>query len=88
MAGPLAEAKIDNVYACGPLMQALYDDLPNEVRAGYADGSQALLEQLTSEVRDGDVVMIKGSLGSRMGLIVEGLLALHSEKDAPIGAGD
>ncbi len=88
LAGPLAEAKIDLVYACGPLMQPLYSDLPDEVRGAYADGPQALLEQLASEVRDGDVVMIKGSLGSRMGLIVEGLLALHNKKDAPQGAGD
>lgn len=88
LAEPLAEAKIDTVYACGPLMQSLYSDLPDAVRGGYAEGSPTLLEQLTSEVRDGDVVMIKGSLGSRMGLIVEGLLALHSEKDAPRGVGD
>lgn len=88
LAGPLVSAKIDRVYACGPLMQSLYEELPVEARAGYADGSQALLEKLTSELRDGDVVMVKGSLGSRMGLIVEGLLALQDDKGAPSGAGD
>jgi len=88
LSGPLRDAKIDSVYACGPLTQSLYDDLPVEARAGYTVDSQALLDQLALEVRDGDVVMIKGSLGSRMGLIVEGLLALHNEKNAPVGAGD
>ncbi len=88
LAGPLGEAHIDRVYACGPVMKNLYDDLPADQKAGYAEGSEALLEQLTSELGEGDVVMVKGSLGSRMGLIVDGLLALHNEEDVPSGAGD
>ena len=88
LAGPLADAGIDQVYACGPLMKNLYEDLPAACKAGYAEGSEALLEQLASQLGDGDVVMVKGSLGSRMGLIVDGLLALHSDDDVPSGAGD
>ncbi len=88
LVGPLAEAGIDQVFACGPLMRNLYEALPTACRAGYTEGSEALLEQLVSQLGDGDVVMIKGSLGSRMGLIVDGLLALHSEHDTPSGAGE
>lgn len=88
LAGPLANAGIDQVYACGPLMKNLYEDLPAECRAGYADGSEALFDQVASQLGDGDVVMIKGSLGSRMGLIVDGLLALHVEKDTSSGVGE
>ncbi len=32
---------------------------------------------MTAAVRPGDAVLVKGSLGSRMGLVVEALLALH-----------
>ena len=88
LAGSLADAGIDQVYACGPLMKNLYEDLPAACKAGYAEGSEALLEQLASQLGDGDVVMVKGSLGSRMGLIADGLLALHSDDDVPSGAGD
>ena len=88
LAGPLGEAGIDQVFACGPLMKNLFEELPAASQAGYAESSDALLEQITSRLGDGDVVMIKGSLGSRMGLIVDGLLALHSEDDMPAGTGD
>jgi UDP-N-acetylmuramoyl-tripeptide--D-alanyl-D-alanine ligase len=71
---------VDSVFACGPLMASLYDALPAERRGGYALQSRDLLPMLTSKIRSGDVVMVKGSLGSRMGLVVDGLLAL--EKDA------
>ncbi|HBM89426.1 MAG TPA: UDP-N-acetylmuramoylalanyl-D-glutamyl-2, 6-diaminopimelate--D-alanyl-D-alanine ligase, partial [Rhodobiaceae bacterium] len=88
LSGPLADAGIDQVFACGPLMKNLYEDLPAACKAGYAERSEALLEQLASQLGDGDVVMIKGSLGSRMGLIVDGLLALHSDEDVQSGAGE
>lgn len=88
LAGPLGEAGIDQVFACGPLMKNLYEELPASSQAGYAASSDALLEQVTSQLGDGDVVMVKGSLGSRMGLIVDALVALHSEDNTPVGAGD
>ncbi|MEQ9519622.1 MAG: UDP-N-acetylmuramoylalanyl-D-glutamyl-2,6-diaminopimelate--D-alanyl-D-alanine ligase [Parvibaculum sp.] len=70
------QAGIDRVYACGPLMRALYDALPVDCQGGYAENSEALLSLLARKVGQGDAVMIKGSFGSRMGLVVEGLLAL------------
>ena len=39
----------------------------------YAADSAALVEEVLHEVQPGDVVLVKGSLGSRMGLIVEAL---------------
>ncbi len=64
---------VDLVYCCGPLMKSLWDALPSERRGGYAETSAALEPHVLGAVAAGDAVMIKGSLGSRMGPIVKAL---------------
>ena len=64
---------IDLVYCCGPLMRNLWDALSTGKRGGYADGADALESQVLAAVRAGDVIMIKGSLGSKMKPIVVAL---------------
>ena len=64
---------IDLVFCCGPLMRALWQALPAGRRGGYAEDFAALEAQVLSAVRAGDAVMVKGSLGSRMGPIVGAL---------------
>jgi UDP-N-acetylmuramoyl-tripeptide--D-alanyl-D-alanine ligase len=75
--GGLAEAVkaggIDLVYCCGPLMRNLWDALSAGKRGGYADSSADLESQVVSAVRAGDAIMIKGSLGSKMKIIVNAL---------------
>ncbi len=71
LAGPVDDAGVDVVFACGRHMRALFDALPGERRGVYAETSQGLLDALAGTVRAGDVVMIKGSLGSRMALLVD-----------------
>jgi UDP-N-acetylmuramoyl-tripeptide--D-alanyl-D-alanine ligase len=66
-------AKVDSVFCCGPLMKGLWDALSSGKRGGYADGAQALESQVTKAVRAGDVIMVKGSLGSKMKTIVSAL---------------
>jgi UDP-N-acetylmuramoyl-tripeptide--D-alanyl-D-alanine ligase len=61
------------VFCCGPLMRALWDALPSTRRGGYADTAAALEPDVLSAIRPGDVVVVKGSLGSRMGPIVKAL---------------
>jgi UDP-N-acetylmuramoyl-tripeptide--D-alanyl-D-alanine ligase len=70
---PIAAHQIDLVFCCGPLMRALWDALPSERRGGYADDSSALAPRIIGELRAGDAVMVKGSLGSRMGPLVKAL---------------
>jgi UDP-N-acetylmuramoyl-tripeptide--D-alanyl-D-alanine ligase len=86
----LAEAvpanSIDLVFCCGPLMHALWEALPSERRGGYAENAEMLRSQVLSAIRAGDAVMVKGSLGSRMGPIVRALerLSRHPvHADAP-----
>jgi UDP-N-acetylmuramoyl-tripeptide--D-alanyl-D-alanine ligase len=55
------------------LMANLYERLPKQKRGGCAQKSEDLRAVLLDEVRGGDAVMIKGSLGSRMGQLAEAL---------------
>jgi UDP-N-acetylmuramoyl-tripeptide--D-alanyl-D-alanine ligase len=64
---------IDLVFCCGPLMHALWQALPASCRGGYAQDSAALEAQVPPAIRSGDVVMVKGSLASRMAVIVKAL---------------
>ncbi|MBN8919151.1 MAG: UDP-N-acetylmuramoylalanyl-D-glutamyl-2,6-diaminopimelate--D-alanyl-D-alanine ligase [Rhizobiales bacterium] len=73
----LAQAVIDNevdsVFCAGPLMRALWETLPPERRGAHAPDAAGLEPQVVAAIRSGDAVMIKGSLGSRMGPIVKAL---------------
>ena len=73
LAKTVDEQKADIVFASGPLMRHLWDALPNAKRGAYALTSAELNVPLLAQVRAGDAVMIKGSLGSKMGLVVEQL---------------
>ena len=73
LAEPLARAGVACLFSCGPLMAALQAALPAAVRGVHASDSASLVDELLHELRPGDAVLVKGSLGSRMGLIVEAL---------------
>jgi UDP-N-acetylmuramoyl-tripeptide--D-alanyl-D-alanine ligase len=63
-------------------MQRLFTALPVARRGEWAKTSDGLLAPLLATVRAGDVVMIKGSLGSRMAPLVDALLQ-KGEKERP-----
>jgi len=73
LAEPIAAANADLVFASGPQMKALWDALPVGRRGAYAENSTALAPKLTAALKPGDTVLVKGSLGSRMTVIVEAL---------------
>ena len=75
LAAPLQEAGVDLVFTCGSLMAALTEALPPALRGGHASDSQAVVPQVLGALRPGDVVLVKGSLGSRMAVVVEALQA-------------
>lgn len=82
---PIDEAAIDVVLACGKHMRALWESLPRSRQGAYAETAEALKPALLETVRGGDVVMIKGSLGSRMGPLVEAVKQRFTGKDAGQG---
>ena len=71
---------IDSVFCCGPLMRNLWEALPSTKKGGYADNSAALERHVISAVGTGDAIMVKGSLGSRMKLIVTALQKRFADK--------
>ena len=85
----LADAVVDNavdlVYCAGPLMKSLWDALPSERRGGYADNSAALEPEVLKAITAGDAVMVKGSLGSRMGRIVKALQRRAAQAEQALG---
>lgn len=81
LAAAVDEAGIDTVYACGPLMAHLWDKLPPSRRGAHADTSDGIRSALISSLRPGDAVMVKGSLGSRMGPVVEAIIARYPPED-------
>jgi len=86
LAGPLVASGFDLAFCCGPHMAALYADLPVHVRGAYAPDAAALAAAVTAEVRGGDVVLVKGSAGSRMAGVVSALAALDVSRPAAAAA--
>lgn len=75
LAEPAAESA-DLVFTAGPLMRALSDALPAARRGGWAATAAELAPMVAESIAGGDVVMVKGSNGSRASAIVEHLSRL------------
>jgi UDP-N-acetylmuramoyl-tripeptide--D-alanyl-D-alanine ligase len=69
----LEAARVDLVYAAGPLSHALFSRLPAGMQGLWGDTATAIEGALADGLRAGDVVMVKGSNGSRMGPLVAAL---------------
>ena len=65
----------DLLYACGPAMKFLFDSCPTSMRAFHTADSASLAPIVAGAVRAGDAVLVKGSFGSRMRLVVDALIA-------------
>lgn len=78
----VVENAVDLVFCSGPLMRSLWEALPSERRGGYAEAPTALEPEVLGAVRAGDAIMIKGSLGSKMGPIVKALTRQFSSQGA------
>jgi UDP-N-acetylmuramoyl-tripeptide--D-alanyl-D-alanine ligase len=75
LAGALVAAKVDQVFTAGPLMRHLHDALPAAMRGAHTDNSAALAPLVASAAHANDIVLVKGSAGSRMDVVVAALKA-------------
>lgn len=82
LAPAVVESKADLVFASGPAMAHLWAQLPGSIRGAYAAQSSEIAQKVAAEMRHGDVVMVKGSLGSRMAVVVDALKARAHEHAA------
>lgn len=87
LADPLLESRVDRVFTVGAAMRHLHAALPKERRGVHVDKAAALVPILASELLPGDTIVIKGSLGSAMGQVVDGLLAKGRQDDRRPGEG-
>lgn len=72
---PDATSACDLVFCCGELMGHLFRALPEGKRGAHLPDSGALAPVLKAALRAGDAVLVKGSLGSRMAVVVDALTA-------------
>lgn len=85
LALPLEAANVQLVYTCGQHMKNLHDNLPANTHGEHRATSQELAQIVPDVLTPGDVVMVKGSLGSQMGVVVEALRALPAGRNDKAG---
>ncbi|WP_425045743.1 UDP-N-acetylmuramoyl-tripeptide--D-alanyl-D-alanine ligase [Primorskyibacter sp. S87] len=91
--GPQAEAlhaglaslpamkSIDTVHCVGPLMQSLHAALPEGRRGLWSETCEDLAARLPDMLRDGDIVLVKGSLSMGLARIVDAIRKMgHGER--------
>jgi UDP-N-acetylmuramoyl-tripeptide--D-alanyl-D-alanine ligase len=74
----LETAQVDLVFCAGPMMKSLWDALPQNRRGGYAMTAAELAPMVASAVGPGDLVMVKGSNGSKAAAIAAALAQLDA----------
>jgi UDP-N-acetylmuramoyl-tripeptide--D-alanyl-D-alanine ligase len=82
-----AMAAVDTVHCAGPLMAALWQALPPARRGIRADSAAELARHAAALVAQGDVVLVKGSKGSRVSAVAEALAQLGPAAGALTGDG-
>jgi UDP-N-acetylmuramoyl-tripeptide--D-alanyl-D-alanine ligase len=75
LASAVEASRADRVFLCGPQMAALWEKIPASRRGCYGAKSADIADAVLNTLEDGDAVLVKGSLGSKMAVIVEALKA-------------
>ena len=73
LAEPLEAAGVDLVFAAGPEMRRLFDRLPRCRRGAHLCDTATLAPLVAEAIHPGDVVLVKGSLGMGMRVVIEAL---------------
>lgn len=75
LAEPLINARVDTVYGAGPLTAHLMAALPEKMRGAHVDAAHDLAQAVIADLKDGDIIMVKGSNSSKVAMLVEALRA-------------
>ncbi len=76
---PDVAAAADALFTCGTLSRNLFEAIPAAVRAAHAPDAATLAPIVAAAAGPGDAILVKGSLGSRMRLVVAALDAIPAE---------
>ena len=75
LAEAVAASGAARVFLCGPHMRALWQRLEPSQRGEHRPDSAALAGEVAEALRAGDVIAVKGSLGSKMKIVVDAIVA-------------
>lgn len=73
--------QIDLIHCCGPLMRYLWEALPDHKRGQWAEKAQDIAVIAHSLLDAGDVILVKGSLGSRVSEVVTAIRKLDQTNE-------
>ena len=85
LANDLVEACAELVLTTGDNMMHLDDTLPRACRAGHAAKAEDLVPLLERILRNGDVVLVKGSNSQKLSVVVRALAAARETRNAVNG---
>lgn len=88
LAAPIEAAGVDVVHAAGPEMRHLYDALPASRRGLWRPTAAELAAEASALAASGDIVMVKGSNGSKASLVARALADLNSAEGGLPSGGD
>ena len=83
LAEDIVANQFDLVFAAGPMMRSLADALDGRVPVQWGAAASDMRTAVLETVRGGDIVVVKGSNGSRMAPLVEALKTRHATQSAP-----
>ncbi len=66
----------DVVHCVGPRMRALWEKLPAERQGDWSETAEKMAERVRHLIDAGDVLLVKGSKGSRVSLVVDAVRKL------------
>ncbi len=81
-------AEVAVVHCVGPRMRQLWDALPETRRGQCAETAEDLAARVHHLIDAGDVVLVKGSKGSRVSLVVDAIRKLGHAAPRPGQGGD
>ena len=86
LAETIEAAGLDLVHTAGSQMKFLHEALRPERRGLWRETAAELAEALAGEIRPNDIVMVKGSNGSKASVIAAALADMERPQDAEEGA--
>ena len=78
LAEAIKAAHVDLVFLAGEQMKHLWDALPASRRGGWTADAAAIAPEVAQSIRPNDLVMVKGSNGSKAATIARALAALDA----------
>lgn len=69
LAATIDKFGVDVIFACGKMCRALFDNVVDSKKGSFKDDSKALALDVMSSIKEGDVILVKGSHGMQMDYI-------------------